>query len=216
MRAIQGNYCSKIHYNILQYPPPPRWKKLSSSEYVTTQPELISSNNRTVIARELVLYTQSTMTAMSGQQWDSGDLLISRMIHIGCWTPSRPDRQDSDREIENWFFTPSQPGQPCLSNNGTVVTYWSAEWFALPAEHHGTYFWDTAFTSFCSRSSVALQLHWRTYWGVGTAQWLERRTRVWKAVGSSPSRSGRRIFLSRVNFRADSYFFICFTPVLLQ
>ena len=65
-------------------PPPHKRKKLSSSEYVTTQPELISSNNRTVIARELVLYTQSTMTAMSGQQWDSGDLLISRMIHIGC------------------------------------------------------------------------------------------------------------------------------------
>ena len=80
MRAIQGNYYSKIQHTAI----PQEEKKLSSSEYVTTQPELISSNNRTVIARELVPNTQSTMTAMSGQQWDSGDLLISRMVCITC------------------------------------------------------------------------------------------------------------------------------------
>ena len=76
----------------------------------------------------------------------------------------------------------------------------------------GTYFWDTAFTSFCSRSSVALQLQWRTYWGVGIAQWLERQTRVWKAVGSSHCMSGRRIFLSRVNFLCWLLFWYPFYP----
>ena len=32
------------------------------------------------------------------------------------------------------------------------------------------------------------------------AQWLERRTRDRKVAGSSPGRSGVRIFFSRVNF----------------
>ena len=34
----------------------------------------------------------------------------------------------------------------------------------------------------------------------GVAQWLARRTRDWKVPGSSPCRSGRRMFFSRVNF----------------
>ena len=71
---------------------------------------------------------------------------------------------------------------------------------------------NTAFTSFCSRSSVALQLQWRTYWGVGIAQWLERRTRVWKAVGLSHCMSGRRIFLSSVNFLCWLLFWYPFYP----
>ena len=37
-------------------------------------------------------------------------------------------------------------------------------------------------------------------WGAGIAQWLERRTRDWKVVGSNPCKSGGRIFFSRVNF----------------
>ena len=36
--------------------------------------------------------------------------------------------------------------------------------------------------------------------GAGSAQWLERRTRDQKVVGSNPCRSGGRIFFSRVNF----------------
>ena len=36
--------------------------------------------------------------------------------------------------------------------------------------------------------------------GAGIAQWLERRTRDRKVPGSSPGRSGGRIFFSRVNF----------------
>ena len=35
--------------------------------------------------------------------------------------------------------------------------------------------------------------------GEGIAQWLERRTRGQKVPGSSPGRSGGRIFFSRVN-----------------
>ena len=35
--------------------------------------------------------------------------------------------------------------------------------------------------------------------GAGIAQWLERRTRDRKVLGSSPGRSGGRIFFSRVN-----------------
>ena len=37
-------------------------------------------------------------------------------------------------------------------------------------------------------------------WGAGIAQWLERRTRDRKVVGSNPCWSGGRIFFSRVNF----------------
>ena len=45
-------------------------------------------------------------------------------------------------------------------------------------------------------------------WGVeregageaGIAQWLERQARDRKVAGSSPGRSGGRIFVSRVNF----------------
>ena len=36
--------------------------------------------------------------------------------------------------------------------------------------------------------------------GDGIAQWLELRTRVRKVPGSSPGRSGGRIFSFRVNF----------------
>ena len=36
--------------------------------------------------------------------------------------------------------------------------------------------------------------------GAGIAQWLERRTRDRMAVGSSPDRSGGRIFFSMVIF----------------
>ena len=36
--------------------------------------------------------------------------------------------------------------------------------------------------------------------GAGMGQWLERRIRDWKVAGSSPCRSERRIFFSRVNF----------------
>ena len=35
---------------------------------------------------------------------------------------------------------------------------------------------------------------------LGTAQWLERRTRDWKVAGSNPCWGGGRIFFSRVNF----------------
>ena len=37
-------------------------------------------------------------------------------------------------------------------------------------------------------------------WGAGIAQWLERRTRDRNVMGSSPGRSGGRIFFSSVNF----------------
>ena len=36
--------------------------------------------------------------------------------------------------------------------------------------------------------------------GAGIAQWLEHRTRDWKAVGSNPCWNGGRIFFSRVDF----------------
>ena len=36
--------------------------------------------------------------------------------------------------------------------------------------------------------------------GAGIAQWLERRTRDWKVVGSNPCWSGGRIFFSKVDF----------------
>ena len=40
-----------------------------------------------------------------------------------------------------------------------------------------------------------------TVWvGAGIAQWLERRTRDWKAAGSNPCWNGGRIFFSRVDF----------------
>ena len=38
------------------------------------------------------------------------------------------------------------------------------------------------------------------HWGAGIAQWLERRISDCKVAGSSPGRSGGRIFFSRVNF----------------
>ena len=38
------------------------------------------------------------------------------------------------------------------------------------------------------------------YWGAGIAQWLERYTRDRKVAGSSPDRSGVRIFFSEVRF----------------
>ena len=41
---------------------------------------------------------------------------------------------------------------------------------------------------------------WFWRWGMGIAQWLERRTRDWKVVGSNPCRSGGRIFFSRVDY----------------
>ena len=50
--------------------------------------------------------------------------------------------------------------------------------------------------------------------GAGIAQWLERRTRDWKVAGSNPCWNGGRIFFSRVDFCADSYFGIRSTPVL--
>ena len=38
------------------------------------------------------------------------------------------------------------------------------------------------------------------FYGTGVAQWLERRTRDRKVVGSNPDRSGGRIFFTRVHF----------------
>ena len=51
--------------------------------------------------------------------------------------------------------------------------------------------------------------------GSGIAQWLESQTPDQKVVGSSPCRSGGRIFFSST-FCADSYFGIRSTPVLPQ
>ena len=43
-------------------------------------------------------------------------------------------------------------------------------------------------------------------------QWLERRTRDWKVAGSSPCRSGGRIFFSRVHFLCWLLFRYPFRP----
>ena len=48
--------------------------------------------------------------------------------------------------------------------------------------------------------------------GVGIAQWLERRTRDWKVVGSNPCWSGRIIFFSRVDFLCWLLFQYLFHP----
>ena len=44
------------------------------------------------------------------------------------------------------------------------------------------------------------------------AQWLERRTRDWKVVGSNPCWSGGRIFFSRVDFLCRLIFRYPFLP----
>ena len=46
----------------------------------------------------------------------------------------------------------------------------------------------------------------------GIAQWLERRTRDWNVAGSSPGRSGGRIFFSRVDFLCWLLFRYPFNP----
>ena len=46
--------------------------------------------------------------------------------------------------------------------------------------------------------------------------WLERQTRDRKVTSSNPSRSGGRIFFSRVNFVCWLLFSVRSTPVLLQ
>ena len=51
-----------------------------------------------------------------------------------------------------------------------------------------------------------------TNWGVGIAQWLERRTCDRKVAGSNPCRSGGRIFFSRVNFLCWLLFWYVFHP----
>ena len=48
--------------------------------------------------------------------------------------------------------------------------------------------------------------------GAGIAQWLERRTRDQKVPGSSPGKSGRRSFTSRVNFLCRLLFWYPFHP----
>ena len=48
------------------------------------------------------------------------------------------------------------------------------------------------------------------------AQWLERRIRDQKVVGSNPCRSGGRIFFSRVNFLCWLLFRYPVHPVLPQ
>ena len=53
-------------------------------------------------------------------------------------------------------------------------------------------------------------------WLPGIACWLERRTCDRKVASSNPSRSGGRIFFSRVNFVCWLLFRVCSTPVLLQ
>ena len=50
----------------------------------------------------------------------------------------------------------------------------------------------------------------------GIAQWFQRRTRDRKVPGSSPSRSGWRIFLLQGQLCVLTYFGICSTLVLLQ
>ena len=52
-------------------------------------------------------------------------------------------------------------------------------------------------------------------WRAWVAQWLERRTRDRKVAGSSPGRSGGRIFFSRVNFYCWLFWYP-FHPVLPQ
>ena len=49
-------------------------------------------------------------------------------------------------------------------------------------------------------------------WGEGLAQWLERWTRDRKVPGSSPGRSGGRIFFSRVSFLCWLLFWYLFRP----
>ena len=56
------------------------------------------------------------------------------------------------------------------------------------------------------------KLHPHTPWGVGIAQWLERRTRDRKVAGSIPCWGGRRIFFSRVNFLCWLLFWYPFHP----
>ena len=51
-------------------------------------------------------------------------------------------------------------------------------------------------------------------WGAGIAQWLERRIRDRKVVGSNPCWSGGRIFFSRVNFLCWLLFRYPFHPRL--
>ena len=53
--------------------------------------------------------------------------------------------------------------------------------------------------SIAGKSAIGLVGHCGRM-GSGIAQWLERRTRDWKVVGSNPCKSGGRIFFSRVNF----------------
>ena len=52
--------------------------------------------------------------------------------------------------------------------------------------------------------------------GPGTACWLECRTRDQNVASSNPSRSGGRIFFSRVNFVCWLLFGVRSTPVLPQ
>ena len=49
-------------------------------------------------------------------------------------------------------------------------------------------------------------------WAAGVVQWLERWTRDQKVEGSSPGRSGGRIFISRVNFLCRLLFRYQFHP----
>ena len=52
--------------------------------------------------------------------------------------------------------------------------------------------------------------------GAGIAQWLERRARDRKVVGSNPCRSGGRFFFFQGQLSVFSNFGIRSTPVLLQ
>ena len=63
---------------------------------------------------------------------------------------------------------------------------------------HSTHFW-------CFWGGVPCR-------GAGIAQWLERRTRDWKVVGSNPCWSGGRIFFSRVDFLCWLLFRYLFHP----
>ena len=51
-----------------------------------------------------------------------------------------------------------------------------------------------------------------SFWGAGIAQWLEHQTHDLKVPGSSPGRSGGRIFFSRVNFLCWLLFWYPFHP----
>ena len=62
-------------------------------------------------------------------------------------------------------------------------------------------------------SSSLLFGQWCLMFG-GIAQWLECRTCDWKVAGSNPCRSGRRIFLSGVNFLCWLLFQYLFHPCL--